>query len=342
MNSRLAKQILYGAGYLAFIFLIIAGVYFILLKPEATCFDGRKNQGEIEVDCGGPCATCETRTLNPLEVSSVRDFSVGNKTVITAEIKNSNPNYGADNFYYTFNIYNSIGEKIYTLTDNSFIYAGEIKYIFEANIIQKDIKKIELSFSEINWKSRDEFPKPEIQTREVKTESTKPINVSGLVINNNAFELSKVSIISFLFNENGIRIGVSKTELNNLKAFEERFFRIIFPDYISLITEAPALTIYNFTSNLTIGFKSEDVRLLQQFLKEQGFFDRELTNYFGSITKNALIQYQKKEGILPTSGYFGPKTRNYINSLTTPAALPKFNINEADPSLTKVYVEPKR
>ncbi|MEE8131503.1 MAG: peptidoglycan-binding domain-containing protein [Candidatus Paceibacterota bacterium] len=339
MERRKIKQILYGAGYLAVIFLIVAGVYLIWLKPAPTCFDGRKNQGEIEVDCGEPCAPCEIKTLQPLEMSWVRDFSVGDKTVIAAEIKNLNSDYGADSFSYTFDVYNFIGEKIYTLTDNSFIYASEIKYLFEADIDKKDIDKIELSFSNVNWKSQEEFPKPEIQTREIKTESAKSINVSGLVINNNAFELSKVNIISFLFNRNGLRIGASKTELDNLQAFEEKFFRIIFPKYIILITETPASTAYNFINNLTIGSKGEDVRSLQKFLKDAGFFNRETTDYFGLITKNALIQYQKQEGISPTSGYFGPKTRAHINSLAPPLPMPKFNLNEADPNLTKVYVE---
>lgn len=355
MERRTIKQIFYASGYLFFIFLIITGVYFIWLKPAPTCFDGRQNQGETGADCGGPCAPCEIQTLNPFQASWLKHFSAGNheqqqavylagKSIIAAEIKNPNSNYGADNFSYTFDIYNSFGEKIYTLTKNSFIYAGAIKYFVEAgiDINPENIDKIEISFSDVNWKSRSEFQKPEIQTREVKTESDKQINVSGLIINNNAFELSKISIISFLFNKNGVRISASKTELDNIQAFEEKFFRITFPSHISLVVEKPAPNTYNFTRNLTIGSRGEDVRDLQQFLKEQGFFKRETTDYFGAITKNALIQYQKKEKISPASGFFGVKTRAHINSLIQPLSPPKFSVNEADPSLTKVYVEAVR
>ena len=34
-----------------------------------------------------------------------------------------------------------------------------------------------------------------------------------------------------------------------------------------------------------------------------------------ALALNALIEFQKKAGITPTSGYFGPITRNYINNL---------------------------
>lgn len=346
MEHRTLKQILYGSGYLLFIFLIIAGVYFVWLKPAPTCSDGRRNQNETGVDCGGVCASCEIKTLFPMETSWSRYFSAGSKTILAAEIKNPNSNYGANNFSYTFDVYNSSGEKIYTLTKDSFIYAGEIKYLVEAgvNINPENINKIEFSFSDPNWKSKDEFSKPEIQTREIKTEAAQPVSASGLAINNNAFNLSKINVIAFLFNKEGSRISVSKTELDNIKAFEEKFFRVAFPADISLTSETPPLPVAdNFTRDLTIGSKGEDVKALQEFFKKQGFFEREPTDYFGQITKNALIQYQKKAEISPASGYFGAKTRTYINDILTKQSLlsssSKFSATEADPSKTKVYVE---
>jgi peptidoglycan hydrolase-like protein with peptidoglycan-binding domain len=39
-----------------------------------------------------------------------------------------------------------------------------------------------------------------------------------------------------------------------------------------------------------------------------------VTKNFGTLTYNALMEFQKKAGITPASGYFGPKTRAYVNS----------------------------
>lgn len=346
MGKRLVKQILYGAGYLTVFFFVIFIIYLLWFKPAPTCFDGRRNQGELGIDCGGPCPACEIKTLIPPESSQVKYFPADDQTVLAAEIRNLNLNWGADYFSYTFDIYGDEGIKIKSLTKNSFIYSGEIKYLFEpVEINFKNIKDIKISFSDINWKSAKEFPKPSVQVREIKTESTDRdgagVIISGFVTNNNAFGLSKVRIIGFLFNQSGTQISASKTEMENIKAFEEKSFKINFPKNISLIT-APAQTtpLYNFTRDLTIGSKGEDVKKLQEFLKEQGFLNRETTDYFGSITKNALIQYQKKASISPASGYFGPKTRNYINSLKPSApTTPKINLTEIDPFKTKIYVE---
>jgi len=342
MDKRLVKQILYGAGYLTVFFFVIFIIYLFWLKPAATCFDSRQNQGELGIDCGGPCPPCEIKTLISPESSWIKYFPIDNQTVVVTEVRNLNLNWGADYFSYTFDIYGDGGVKIKSLTKNSFIYSGEIKYLFEpVEVDFKNIKDIKISFSDISWKSAKEFPKPSLQVREIKTESTTRdgagVIISGFVTNNNAFGLSKVRIIGFLFNQSGTQISASKTELENIPAFEEKSFKINFPKNISLIT-TQSTPFYNFTRDLTIGSKGEDVKKLQEFLKQQGFLNREITDYFDSFTKNALIQYQKKSSISPASGYFGPKTRNYINSLKISApATP--NLYGADPIKTKVYVE---
>ncbi len=86
-----------------------------------------------------------------------------------------------------------------------------------------------------------------------------------------------------------------------------------------------------FTKDLRFNDTDEEVKLLQKFLNSQGFklaqngvgsLGKE-TNYFGSLTKSALIKYQEanaKDILIPIyltkgTGYFGFMTRNYTNSL---------------------------
>jgi len=351
MTSRIGKQAVYGTIYLLFFFLIVFLIYLAFFRPAPTCFDGRQNQGETGIDCGGPCASCEIKTLSPVEPNWIKYFSNDNQTVIAAEIKNPNPKWAADSFSYIFDVYGENGAKLKTLTKNSFIYAGEIKYLVEVPDVDfKNITSVKISFSNINWVTADEFTKPTVQAREIKTEpaSQDPnrVTVSGFIANNNAFPLSKVRIIGFLFNSGGLQISASKTELENIAAFKEELFKLNFPKNISLPTTSVGTSSPSFTRNLTIGSSGNDVKALQEFLKEQGFFDRGITDYFGSVTKNALVQFQKNAGISPASGYFGPKTREYINSLesvapTTPVT-PNLSLTEADPAKTKIYVEALR
>lgn len=84
----------------------------------------------------------------------------------------------------------------------------------------------------------------------------------------------------------------------------------------------PSSTRFTFTRNLTFGITDNDVKELQRFLISQnaGPAARKLaahgmTRNFASLTRAALIEFQKHANIKPASGYFGPITRQYANSL---------------------------
>ena len=72
-----------------------------------------------------------------------------------------------------------------------------------------------------------------------------------------------------------------------------------------------------FTKNLFIGAKGTMVICLQNYLRNLGYFAYSLgsTGYFGKITKNSVISWQKANNILST-GYFGPISRFKYTELT--------------------------
>jgi len=81
-------------------------------------------------------------------------------------------------------------------------------------------------------------------------------------------------------------------------------------------------TVYQFTRDLELGMKGDDVKALQIYLNTHGYIVSTTgagsigneTNYFGSLTKQALSKFQKDHNIYPTAGYFGPITRKFILS----------------------------
>ncbi|MES2314779.1 MAG: BspA family leucine-rich repeat surface protein [Patescibacteria group bacterium] len=94
---------------------------------------------------------------------------------------------------------------------------------------------------------------------------------------------------------------------------------------ISYIPVAPSVKVATssrqWVRDLTFGMSGSDVLDLQKFLisAKSGPAGRALsahgaTNYFGALTRNALAELQKKNGIRPAVGYFGPKTRGYVTS----------------------------
>ena len=71
-----------------------------------------------------------------------------------------------------------------------------------------------------------------------------------------------------------------------------------------------------FEHDLYVGiYNNAEVKMLQELLRAQDLYDGPVTGNFFSLTKQAVIQFQKKEGIMPSEGYVGFKTRARANML---------------------------
>ncbi|MDJ0773695.1 MAG: peptidoglycan-binding protein [Mastigocoleus sp. MO_167.B18] len=78
----------------------------------------------------------------------------------------------------------------------------------------------------------------------------------------------------------------------------------------------------SYSSTLRVGSRGSQVTSLQQRLKELGYFKGNTTKYFGPITKNAVINFQKSQGLKP-DGIVGVKTWNALRN-------PKTNTGQGD------------
>ena len=132
-----------------------------------------------------------------------------------------------------------------------------------------------------------------------------------------AIGLSLTTAICF----SGVALGVTTDEL---QAQITALLAQIQALQTQLTAAQGATTVsYNFTKDLTLGSKGNDVKALQQFLNANGYqvaasgagSAGNETTYFGSLTKAALAKYQAAVGISPTAGYFGAKTRAYLASV---------------------------
>jgi peptidoglycan hydrolase-like protein with peptidoglycan-binding domain len=69
--------------------------------------------------------------------------------------------------------------------------------------------------------------------------------------------------------------------------------------------------------DMTTGSRGESVVVLQSLLSELGYLSVPQSiplGYFGSMTKNALANYQIALNVAPTSGYFGQETKTAVYS----------------------------
>lgn len=96
-----------------------------------------------------------------------------------------------------------------------------------------------------------------------------------------------------------------------------------------LIDTANAATDCVFPRDLSVGVSGEDVRCLQRYLNSNGYqvsqvgpgSPRNESTFFGQKTKTALVRWQSENGITPTQGYFGPKSRAKYTSRITGTVL---------------------
>lgn len=96
---------------------------------------------------------------------------------------------------------------------------------------------------------------------------------------------------------------------------------------VTAVAATPASAAgYLFTRDLTVGSTGTDVMNLQLVLNASpatqvatfgaGSPGME-SSYFGALTKAALARFQAAHGVTPASGFFGPITRAFVNSLGT-------------------------
>lgn len=90
----------------------------------------------------------------------------------------------------------------------------------------------------------------------------------------------------------------------------------------AVLPSAPAAS-GSFKRDLKAGSKGTDVKVLQDWLKDQGFFKANSTAYYGNVTKSAVIQFQnryaeetwKADKLRRADGLVRGSTRNKLNQM---------------------------
>ena len=249
--SRTAKQIIYGIVYLCILGGIVAWIYFSFLKPAPSCFDNIQNQGEEGIDCGGPCAKiCTPADLQPLAViGNVTTFATSpNHITFLARVINANPDFAARSFDYRFDLYDAAGAAIQSLSGQSFIYAGEVKYLVLPNEeVTSSVSSVALTVENPVWaKSAGLGTAPQFVFRNIKpgTASSSTISVSGTMTNEDASAFDKVTVIAIFKDTAGVPVGASQTELDNVAANGTYSSSVAYPADKKINLTATEITAY--------------------------------------------------------------------------------------------------
>ncbi|MEB3280750.1 MAG: peptidoglycan-binding protein [Lyngbya sp.] len=99
----------------------------------------------------------------------------------------------------------------------------------------------------------------------------------------------------------------------------KRFSSLTYPYFLSLAVLATALTLPQFASAqlITQGDRGAEVSAVQSALQSLGYFNANVTGFYGPITRDAVIRFQQAYG-LTADGVVGPNTYAALGLAGTP------------------------
>lgn len=187
-------------------------------------------------------------------------------------------------------------------------YSTEIKFTYDDKVKDTPILKIEEfpdSFYSVTMNSNGSYGVFPVRLTPRKIGQ---FTFKANVFINNAQVTSKTFTINVV-EENKIET-VSVTDVSTPTTTKKFFFSV--PPHDNSMTLLP------FTRTLKKGMSGNDVKQLQTLLQKLNYLPSTQvpSNYFGGITNNALIKFQKDNKIQPATGSFGPATQAKLLFLT--------------------------
>lgn len=106
-----------------------------------------------------------------------------------------------------------------------------------------------------------------------------------------------------------------------------------------VVTPSPTPTVKPPTKTLRPGDKDEEVKLLQQRLKDLGYYTGNITGVYNDATTEAVKEFQKKSS-LETDGVLGPITRTVLYGVNAIYAVPTaIPVSTPTPTTTPITPE---
>lgn len=235
-DSKFFKKSFIIAVFILLFFTFIFLIWYFF-SPDPTCMDGKKNQAEKGIDCGGPCTPCQQKfNAQDILINETAVIDGGNGTYdVVAKIFNPNDIIGATFFQYEFLLKDGDGNIIFTKDGSDFILPVDSKYIVQLGIKLQNASiptSVEFLIKDIKWKKIEDMDKPQLGIYNKKygpLASGEGSEISGILRNESIYDFNKISIVIVLRDEKGKIIGINTTEQNLVRFKEERDFKLTWP-----------------------------------------------------------------------------------------------------------------
>ncbi|MFH0755531.1 MAG: hypothetical protein V1910_02600 [bacterium] len=236
MSWAQKRKISYIVSVLFIFIIILVFFLFIFLIKKPTCFDGKQNQKELGIDCGGPCnILCSAEYSNLIIVWGPRWAKILNSGMYNFLTYIQNPNIGAGAFNvpYFFKVYDKNNVLLYQKTGKTYIPPNNNFVVFEDNINLFDKIPARTDFEFIGnpiWQKMNSM-QSDITTisKTLINEDTKPkllITLKNSALNS----IKNIEAVAILYDENNNAITFSRTKIDSINADAEQQIVFTWPE----------------------------------------------------------------------------------------------------------------
>jgi len=212
------KQLTYFLFVLFAIAGLIVAVWLNITAPS--CADGKQNQNEKGIDCGGQCSKeClgEIKNLTVLWSKSLKVSRGGYDAV--ALVENRNLFLSAQSVKYQFKFYDDRNILIASRNGEIFVNPGRKFAIFESNVDVGARKpaKVFLEFQRnINWEIYKGENLGLVVTKKEYQNDPKP-SISATLENKTLAEVKGIYVVAIIYADDGNAIAASATKIGEIK-----------------------------------------------------------------------------------------------------------------------------
>lgn len=209
------RQAIIALGALGLILLMGVGSWFVFFYRVPTCLDGKQNQNETGVDCGGRCSKlCQAPRVSALWARAVR-VAPGVYHAV-AMVQNPETTAGTDALPYTFSLYTADSILIAEREGVMLLEPGEVIPLLEVNIVtgERVPARTFVEFHPALWQ-RGERTKSSlvIDSEELDSDA---LSLSARVTNTSTGVVPKAILTALLYDASDVLITASQTVLTDI------------------------------------------------------------------------------------------------------------------------------
>jgi len=221
--------------------LFIVLPYWLIHRVPPTCSDGKMNQDERGIDCGGGCAMVCRNDAKELSILWTKVFPVRTGVYdVVAYVENANFNIGAPSVPYVVKLFDGSGALIAEEAGQTYARPEERFVIFQGNVLTGD--KIAVSGgieipNTFPWYNESKVEQPMAIEDKVLVGADRKPKLTAVLKNKSPTPYRNIDVTAIIYDSKGDPIGVSSTRVEKLEASGSENLFFTWPSPFNYVSE---------------------------------------------------------------------------------------------------------